>query len=198
MAPVEAVRELAGRRVRQPACVQGVATVETGVLRSGPFDFYVQDHSGGIVVQGETGPVGRGEAVIACGETGLYEGLEPHRVPLVTHKMPVRPDGPYAASKVFGEALGRYYAEEYGMSVICIRLGTVGRDNRPGQDFRSYVSWLSHRDLATLVERCIEAEGIGYDIFFAASGNTWKIYDTPRAWTVLGFQPQDNAERFRK
>ncbi len=77
VAPVEAVRELAGRRVRQPACVQGVATVETGVLRSGPFDFYVQDHSGGIVVQGETGPVGRGEAVIACGETGLYDGVEP-------------------------------------------------------------------------------------------------------------------------
>ncbi len=129
---------------------------------------------------------------------GKYEGLEPHRVPLVTHKMPARPDGPYAASKLFGEALGRYYAEEYGMSVICIRLGTVGRDDRPGQDFRSYVSWLSHRDLATLVERCIEAEGIGYDIFFGASGNTWKIYDTPRAWTVLGYQPQDNAEKFRK
>ncbi len=78
VAPVEAVRELAARRLRQPACVQGVATVETGVLRSGPLDFYVQDHSGGIVVQGEgTGQLRRGEAVIACGETGLYEGLEP-------------------------------------------------------------------------------------------------------------------------
>lgn len=128
---------------------------------------------------------------------GNYKGLDPDKVPLVTHEMPVRPDGPYAASKVFGESLGRWYAECQGMSVICLRLGTVGRDDRPGSNPRSYVSWLSHRDLAQLVERCIEADGIGYDIFFAASNNTWKIYDTPRAREVLGYRPQDNAESFR-
>jgi NAD+ dependent glucose-6-phosphate dehydrogenase len=128
---------------------------------------------------------------------GKYDGLDPNSVPLVTHEMPVRPDGPYAVSKIFGESLGRYYAEEYGMTVICVRLGTVGRDDRPGSDARSYVSWFSHRDLARMVERCIEAQGIGYDVFFGASANTWKIYDTPRAWKVLDFQPQDNAEKFR-
>ena len=128
---------------------------------------------------------------------GDYDGLEPDRVPLVTHEMPVRPDGPYAVSKIFGESLGRYYAEEYGIAVICIRLGTIGRDGRPGNDPRSYVSWFSNRDLAEMVERCIEVEGINYDIFFGASANTWKIYDTPRAWRVLGIDPQDNAEDFR-
>jgi nucleoside-diphosphate-sugar epimerase len=128
---------------------------------------------------------------------GHYDGLQPEQVPLVTHTMPLRPDGPYAASKIFGEALGRYYAEEFGMTVICIRLGTVGRDDKPGSDPRSFVSWLSHRDLARLVERCIEVEGLSYEIFFGASGNTWKIYDTPRAWQVLGVQPQDNAEHYR-
>lgn len=129
---------------------------------------------------------------------GNYQELEPDRVPLITHEMPVRPDGPYAASKIFGEALGRYYAEECGVTVICLRLGTVGRENRPGDDPRSYVSWLSHRDLARTVERCIEVEGITYDVFYGASGNTWKIYDTPRAWRVLDFQPRDNAEDYRR
>ena len=38
---------------------------------------------------------------------------------------------------------------------------------------------------------------IGYDIFFGASANTWKIYDTPRGWEALDFKPQDNAEEFR-
>jgi nucleoside-diphosphate-sugar epimerase len=128
---------------------------------------------------------------------GAYDGLEPDTVPLITHEMPVRPDGPYAVSKIFGEALGRYYAEGFGMTVICIRLGTVARDDRPGDDPRSYVSWFSHWDLARMVERCIEAEGITYEVFFGASANTWKIYDTPRAWRVLGFQPQDNAENYR-
>jgi nucleoside-diphosphate-sugar epimerase len=111
--------------------------------------------------------------------------------------MPVRPDGPYAASKIFGEALGRYYAEDLGMSVICLRLGTMGRDDRPGADPRSYVSWLSRRDLARLVELCIETMETSYDIFFATSNNTWKIYDTPRARQVLGYAPVDNAESFR-
>jgi nucleoside-diphosphate-sugar epimerase len=129
---------------------------------------------------------------------GKYDGLEADKVQPVTHEMADRPDGPYAVSKIFGEALGRYYAEEYGMSVMCIRLGTIGRDDRPGSDARSYVSWFSHRDLARMVERCIEVEGISYDIFFGASGNTWKIYDTPRAWRILGYQPQDNAESYRK
>lgn len=134
-------------------------------------------------------------AAIAAGN---YAGLAPDRVPLVTHEMPVRPDGPYAVSKIFGEALGRYYAEAYGMTVICIRLGTVSRDNKPGDDPRSYVSWFSHRDLARMVTRCLEVEGLTYEIVFGASGNTWKIYDTPRAWRLLGFQPQDNAESYRQ
>lgn len=128
---------------------------------------------------------------------GDYIGLDPNRVPLVTHEMPTRPDGPYAVSKIFGESLGRYYAEEHGMSVICLRLGTVSSEDQPGDDPRSYVSWLSHRDMVHLVDRCIEVEGVGYDIFFAASDNTWKIYDTVRARQVLGYVPQDNAESFR-
>ena len=43
---------------------------------------------------------------------GKYGNLVPNDLPLVTHDMPTRPDGPYAASKIFGESLGAYYAEE--------------------------------------------------------------------------------------
>jgi hypothetical protein len=83
------------------------------------------------------------------------------------------------------------------MTVICIRLGTMSVEDRPGEDARSFVSWLSSRDLVTMVDRCIEVEGIDYDILFGASGNTWKIYETPRTWEVLGYSPQDNAEEYR-
>lgn len=129
--------------------------------------------------------------------TGDYAGLDPDRVPLVTADMPARPDGLYAVSKIFGEALGKYYAEAYGVEVVVVRLGTVGREDRPGRDARSFVSWLSHRDLAHLVERAIEAPGVKYEIVFGASDNTWKIYDTLHARTALGYAPRDNAERFR-
>jgi nucleoside-diphosphate-sugar epimerase len=129
--------------------------------------------------------------------SGDYAGLDPAAVPLVTADMPARPDGPYAVSKIFGEALGRYYAEAHGMEVVVVRLGTVGRDDRPGRDPRSFVSWLSHRDLAHLTQRALDAPGVGYEIVFGASANTWKVYDTLRARAVLGYAPRDDAERFR-
>jgi uronate dehydrogenase len=129
--------------------------------------------------------------------TGDYAGLDPGAVPLVTADMPARPDGPYAVSKIFGEALGQYYAEAHRMEVVVVRLGTVGRDDRPGHDARSFISWLSHRDLAHLTERALDAPGVKYEVVFGASDNTWKIYDTLRARTVLGYAPMDNAERFR-
>ena len=59
------------------------------------------------------------------------------------------------------------------------------------------MSYFSHRDIVTMTDRCIKVEGVSFDIFFGASNNKWKIYDTPRAWKVLGFEPQDNAEDFR-
>ncbi len=76
--PVAEARARAASYTEQRVCVQGVVTMETGLLRSGSWDFYVQDPSGGIAVQG-TGPepVPRGAAVTACGRMGLYEGLEP-------------------------------------------------------------------------------------------------------------------------
>jgi nucleoside-diphosphate-sugar epimerase len=129
--------------------------------------------------------------------SGDYAGLDPDRVPPVTADMPARPDGRYAVSKIFGEALGQYHADAFGMEVVIVRLGTVGRDDRPGSDPRSFVSWLSHRDLAHLVERAIEAPGVRYEIVFGASDNTWKIYDTLHARRALGYAPKDNAERFR-
>jgi uronate dehydrogenase len=128
---------------------------------------------------------------------GDYAGLDPRTVPPVTAEMPARPDGLYAVSKIFGEALGRYHAEAHGMEVVVVRLGTVGRQDRPGLDPRSFVSWLSHQDLAHLTERAIEAPGIRHEIVFGASDNRWKIYDTLHARRVLGYAPRDNAERFR-
>ena len=49
----------------------------------------------------------------------------------LTHETPVRPSGLYGASKVWGEALGRHYADAYGMSVICLRIGRVKAEDRP-------------------------------------------------------------------
>ena len=129
---------------------------------------------------------------------GDYGDLDSAAVPLISGAMPPRPDGRYAVSKEFGESLGRYYADCEGMEVICVRFGTTSTNGKPGTDPRSFVSWFSHRDIAGFFRACVERPGIRYEILYGASANTWKAYDTPYAWDVLGFTPQDNAEAYRE
>jgi len=136
--------------------------------------------------------------------SGRVDDLDPAAIDLVKGEDPVRPDSRYGATKIFGESLGRYYAElgntdrvdQRQMEVICVRLGTVPRGNRPGSGYRSRVSWFSHRDAAGFFRACVERPNLQYEILYGASRNTWKIYDTPYAWDVLGFTPSDNAEDY--
>ncbi|MFQ5794839.1 MAG: NAD-dependent epimerase/dehydratase family protein [Candidatus Bipolaricaulia bacterium] len=131
--------------------------------------------------------------------TGMYERVDPplyrrERPPQIDHTVPIRPDSLYGVSKCFGEALGRFYAEEYGISVICLRIGSVLRDNDPSRDERFRSTWLSHRDLAQLVERCVEVEGLIFEIFYGVSNNTRQFWDISHVREILGYNPQDNAD----
>ena len=58
--------------------------------------------------------------------TGMYEK---EGIP-TDPDMPVRPDSFYGASKAHGEALGRYYADHFGLAVICLRIGSSSRRRR--------------------------------------------------------------------
>lgn len=128
---------------------------------------------------------------------GDYAGLDPATLPRVDHTVRIRPDGFYGISKAFGEAVGAYYAEQFGMSVICLRIGTVNRPNTPTRDVRHMATWLSHRDLAHLVDRSLSAEGIRFEIVYGVSNNTWHFWDIAHARQVLGYTPRDNAEAYR-
>jgi len=129
---------------------------------------------------------------------GDYEGLDPSAIPYVDATMPVRPQGPYGIVKVFGEVLGRWFAEHYGMSVLCLRFGRFTGEEKPG-DVRQFSVLLSPRDLVHLVERCIEApDDVRYGIFYGVSDNTWRIWDISEAERLIGYQPQDNMETWRQ
>jgi nucleoside-diphosphate-sugar epimerase len=128
---------------------------------------------------------------------GNYQGLDPDTIPRIAASAPVRPDGPYGVGKVFGEAAGRYYADNFGLSVICLRIGHVNRDSRPFNS-RHFSVLLTARDLVHLVERCIEApEELSFGVFYAVSNNTWRIWDIEDACRAVGYRPRDNAETWR-
>ncbi len=127
---------------------------------------------------------------------GNYGGLAPGEFKRVDHTVPVRPDSDYGISKVFGEATGRYYSERFGLEVACLRIGTVNRHNSPVQSVRQMATWLSHRDLAQLVERSLTAP-LSFDIFYGVSNNTWRFWDIQHAADEIGYTPVDDAEDWR-
>ena len=133
------------------------------------------------------------DAIVA----GRYEGLDRTMIPLLTTDAPIRPDGLYAVGKAFGEALGRFYAEEYGLSVICLRIGTVNAADRPGGP-RHFATLLTHADLVRIVRCAIRApDDLDYGIFYGVSNNTWRFWCLDDARESLDYVPEDDAELWR-
>jgi nucleoside-diphosphate-sugar epimerase len=115
----------------------------------------------------------------------------------LTRETPVRPSGIYGCSKVWGEALARHFTDTSDLSILCVRIGAVNRDDRPQQS-RGFSVWCSQGDIAQMIERCVEAPpDLRFDIFYALSNNRWGYRDLEHARDVLGFVPEDAAEEHR-
>lgn len=106
--------------------------------------------------------------------------------------MPVRPDGFYGASKAFGEALGRFYVDEHGLGVICLRIGSW--QPKP-LNVRHLSTWLSPRDMAQLTWRGIETPR-NWGIYYAISGNKRRYWDIGPTQEELGYAPEDDGETY--
>jgi uronate dehydrogenase len=105
-----------------------------------------------------------------------------------------RPDTRYGVSKVFGEALGRLYADKYGLSVACLRIGSFLTPDRP-TDARQLLTWISHRDMVQLVRRCIDHPDYHFVIVYGVSNNLRSRWDNSNV-KFLGYRPEDDAEVF--
>jgi len=106
----------------------------------------------------------------------------------------LRPDSRYGVSKVFGEALGSMYADKYGLSVACLRIGPFRTPDQPGSP-RELMNWLSHADMVQLASRCVEHPGYRFVVVYGVSNNQRNRWDNARVdW--LGYRPQDDAEDF--
>jgi uronate dehydrogenase len=128
---------------------------------------------------------------------GSYDGLDPAAIPLIRADAPIRPNGLYAVGKAFGEALARLYAEEHGLSVICLRIGSVNGADRPRTP-RHFATLLTHADLIRLVRCAIEAPAeLRFAVFYGVSANTWRFWDLDDARDAIGYAPTHNAEWWR-
>jgi len=103
-----------------------------------------------------------------------------------------RPDSRYGVSKVYGEALGRLYADKHGISVACLRIGSF---REQPTDARQLSTWISSRDMVQLVRCCIDAPDYRYLVLYGVSNNTRARWKNPHA-ARIGYAPQDNAEDY--
>ena len=110
----------------------------------------------------------------------------------INASVPLRPDTRYGLSKAFGENLGRFYADKYGIGVMCMRIGTAVE--RPTNE-RMLSTWISPDDLVRLVKAGLDAPTLHFAVAYGASANDRSWWDNREA-LALGYQPQDNAEDF--
>jgi len=99
-----------------------------------------------------------------------------------------RPDGLYGASKAYGEALGSMFVDRFGLSIVCLRIGSFRPT--PGEK-RELSTWISHADGLRLVQAALTADDVGFAIVYGAPANTRRWWPPDRE---IGFVPQDDAE----
>jgi hypothetical protein len=98
----------------------------------------------------------------------------------------------YGAAKVFAEAIGRVYADRYGLRVVFLRLGGV----RARPPARSWLpGWLSGPDLVRLVTAALTAD-VRYGVYHGVSANSAPRWRSDRARSELGYRPADDAMRY--
>ena len=110
---------------------------------------------------------------------------------------PVNPGDLYGVSKCFGEALARYMSGCEGVQAIALRIGgfqplsTVQKES----GVTLLDDWVSERDLNQLLHKCIDVEGVTFAILHALSDNRFKRLDISTTRTLVGYAPQDAADR---
>ncbi|HVB96950.1 MAG TPA: NAD(P)-dependent oxidoreductase [Chloroflexota bacterium] len=107
---------------------------------------------------------------------------------------PPRPDSLYGVSKVFGETLGRHYVDQYGLSVICLKIGWFLP--KPHNEIALWM-WLSPRDAAQVVWRAVESP-LQFGSFYAISRNGRRHWDITETMEKLGYRPEDDAEPYAR
>ena len=94
----------------------------------------------------------------------------------------------YGVEKQKMEAMGRYFAKNYGLSVVCVRIGNVNSQDRPNPDIPT--RWLSHYDLGKLATLAMnkDFEPGHFEVMYGVSRQP--VFD----WVnTFGYEPRDSA-----
>ncbi|MFT5086417.1 MAG: NAD+ dependent glucose-6-phosphate dehydrogenase [Candidatus Latescibacterota bacterium] len=117
-----------------------------------------------------------------------YQGRE-----AVSWDAPIFPQNVYGATKCFGEALGRVYSDQHGLSCISVRLGSPRFDQSGDWDPEEPTHQISPRDTAQLFACCVDVEDLDVAIVPGISRHKKGWQDVEDACRTIGYQPQDGT-----
>ena len=107
---------------------------------------------------------------------------------------PVNPGDLYGVSKCFDEAMGRYMAEQEGLSVIAVRICAYQPvETAKGEGGVKLIdAFVSDRDLCGLLALCVEDRTLKFAIVHGSGANRFNRLDVTEATELLGYHPQDD------
>jgi nucleoside-diphosphate-sugar epimerase len=105
----------------------------------------------------------------------------PDYVP-VDEEHPTVPEDAYAMSKVAGEVTARSFQARTGSDIYGLRINNVIEPHEyadlfpafvddPSLRRRNFFAYIDTRDLAQMVRRCLETDGLGYQVFNVANAD---------------------------
>jgi len=105
----------------------------------------------------------------------------PQYVP-VDEDHPTVPEDSYAMSKVAGEVTARSFQARTGADVYGLRINNVIEPHEYAELFpaflddpslrrRNLFAYIDTRDLAQMTQRCLETDGLGYEVFIVANAD---------------------------
>jgi nucleoside-diphosphate-sugar epimerase len=137
--------------------------------------------------------LGIGKIVFASSETTygicFADGeRRPEYLP-VDEEHPTLPEDSYAMSKVVNEATARSFQRRSGADIYGLRINNVVEPHEYERDFpgymadpdlrrRNFFAYIDARDLGQIVDLCLRADGLGYQIFNAANDEQSVAPDT--------------------
>lgn len=134
--------------------------------------------------------------VVLASSNWLHGGRRFSNEYLTTTLSP-HPINAYGMSKLFCERTGAFFADQYELSVICLRIGWTQwtHDNKPGKHMAmgrwGQEMWLSDRDYLSGMQCAIDVENIDFEILNLMSDNPGMRWDIEHTKQTIGYQPQD-------
>lgn len=122
---------------------------------------------------------------VAFGATDL-----PRLTPDVVHVF-----NPYGATKAFGENLGRWFHDTYGMEFLAVRIGYFrGRYDDPAlREAWLHRIWLGPKDCAEYFRLAVAAPNFGYGVAYACSRCPENYLDLTSARELIGYEPRETV-----